>query len=33
MNTVQNHCQVRNIGLALDVVEKWIEKKRIEFPP
>jgi pimeloyl-ACP methyl ester carboxylesterase len=25
----ENHCQVGNIGLALDVVEKWIEEKRI----
>ena len=23
----QNHCQIGNIGLALDVMEKWIEAK------
>jgi hypothetical protein len=23
----QNHCQMGNIGLALDVMVKWIEKK------
>jgi pimeloyl-ACP methyl ester carboxylesterase len=23
----QNHCQIGNIGLALDVMEKWIEEK------
>ncbi len=23
----QNHCQLGNIGLALDVMVKWIEKK------
>ncbi|MHC4808166.1 MAG: alpha/beta hydrolase family protein, partial [Planctomycetota bacterium] len=23
----QNHCQIGNIGLALDVMVKWIEKK------
>jgi hypothetical protein len=23
----QNHCQIGNIGLALDVMRKWIEQK------
>ncbi|GAG11749.1 unnamed protein product [marine sediment metagenome] len=23
----QNHCQIGNVGLALDVMVKWIEKK------
>jgi hypothetical protein len=23
----QNHCQIGNIGLALDTMGKWIEKK------
>jgi hypothetical protein len=23
----ENHCQIGNIGLALDVMEKWIEEK------
>jgi hypothetical protein len=23
----QNHCQIGNIGLALDVMVKWIEEK------
>ena len=22
----QNHCQIGNIGLALDIIVKWIEK-------
>jgi len=25
-NHAQNHCQIGNIGLALEVVEKWIEE-------
>jgi len=23
----ENHCQVGNIGLALEVMEKWLERK------
>jgi len=23
----ENHCQIGNIGLALDVMEKWIKEK------
>src|SRR5665647_795738 len=25
----QNHCQIGNIGLALDVMEKWIKEKTV----
>lgn len=25
----QNHCQIGNIGLALDTIVKWIEEKKI----